>query len=101
MMFDKHPIPMMTNSLIVHEVDFTIKETNFDLGKVLDYNHHYDLLEHMTYLFIYVVRTHGLVAKNANGTSDPIIFFCHHAFVHHLPCCSLVPLLYAYGINLP
>jgi len=75
MMFDKHPIPMMTNSLIVHEIDFTIKETNLDIGKVVDYNHLYDLLEHMTYLFICVVKTHGLVAKDANGTSDLISFF--------------------------
>jgi hypothetical protein len=75
MMFDKHSIPMMFNSLTIHGVDFTIKETNLDLGKVFDYNHHYDLMEHMTYLFIRVMRTCGLATKDANGISDPISFF--------------------------
>jgi hypothetical protein len=102
MMLDKHSIPMMPNSLTIHEADFTIKETNLDLGKVVDYNHHYDIVEHMTYLFIHVVRTCGLATKDANGINDPIsFFFGHPAFVHHLPCCSLVPSLYAYGISLP
>jgi hypothetical protein len=56
----------------------------------------------MTYLFIRVVKAYGLVAKDANGINDFIsLFFCHLAFVHHLPCCSLVPSLYAYNINLP
>ncbi len=75
MMPDKQPIPMMPSSLTVHEADFTVKETNPDLGKAVDYNHHYDLVEHMTYLFIRVVRARGLAAKDANGTSDPVSLF--------------------------
>ncbi len=75
MMPDKQPIPMMPSSLTVHEADFTVKETNPDLGKAVDYNHHYDLVEHMTYLFIRVVRARGLAAKDVNGTSDPVSLF--------------------------
>jgi hypothetical protein len=75
MMPDKQPIPMMPSSLTVHEADFTVKETNPDLGKAVDYNHHYDLVEHMTYLFVRVVRARGLAAKDANGTSDPVSLF--------------------------
>jgi hypothetical protein len=80
MMFDKHSIPMMPNLLIIHEVDFTVKETNLDLGKAVDYNHHYDIVECMTYLFICVVRACGLAAKDANGTSDPISLFLSSCF---------------------
>jgi hypothetical protein len=81
---NKQLIPMMPSSLIVHEVDFIVKETNLDLGKVVDYNHHYDLVEHMTYLFIHVVKTCGLATKDLNGTNDLVRFFCHPTFVHHL-----------------
>jgi hypothetical protein len=101
MMHDKQLIPMMPNSLTIHEADFIIKETNPDLGKIVDYNHHYNLMEHMTYLFIHLVKACGFVAKDSNGTNDLVSFFGHLAFVHHLPCYSLVPSLYAYGINLP
>ncbi len=74
----------MPSSLTIHEVDFTIKKTKLGLGKVVDYNHHYDLMEHMTYVFINVVRAHGLVVKDANGIDESCkSFFCHHAFVHH------------------
>jgi hypothetical protein len=98
---NKQLIPMMPSSLIVHEVDFIVKETNPDFGKVVDYNHHYDHVEHMTYLFVHVVKTCGLATKDLNGSSNLVRFFCHPTFVHHLPCCSLVASLYAYGINLP
>ncbi len=87
MMFDKHSIPMMPNLLIVHEVDFTIKEINIDLGKFVDYNHHYDLMEHMTYI-IHVVRAHGLVIKDANGTNDHVSLFWSSYF------CSSSSLLF-------
>ncbi len=66
---------MMPSSLIVHEVGFIVKETNHDLGKVIDYNHHYDLMEHMAYLFIHVLKTCSLATKDANGTNDPINLF--------------------------
>jgi hypothetical protein len=92
---------MMPSSLTIHEVDFIIEETNLDLGKAVDNNHHYDFMEHMTYLFIHVVKACGLAAKDSNGTNDLVSFFCHPTFVHHLPCCLFVPSLYAYGINLP
>jgi hypothetical protein len=101
MMLDKQLIPMMPNLLTIHEADFIVKETNPDLGKAVDYKHHYDLVEHMTYLFIHVVKACGLATKDSNGISALVNLFCHPGFVHHLPCCSLVPSLYAYGINLP
>jgi hypothetical protein len=75
MMLDKHSILMMPNLLTIHEVDFTVRETNLDLGKVVHYNHHYHLMEHMTYLFLCVVRTCGLATKDANGTSDLVSLF--------------------------
>ncbi len=90
----------MPNSLTIHEVDFIVKETNPDLGKTINDNHHYDIVEHMTYLFIHVVKTCGFATKDSNGISDFVSLFCHLVFVHHLPYCSLVPSLYAYGINL-
>ncbi len=58
--------------LTVPETDFTIKETNPDLGKAVDYNHHYGLVEQMTFLFIRVVKARGLAAKDAERTSDPV-----------------------------
>ncbi len=87
MMFDKHSIPMMPNSLIVHEVDFTIKKTNIDLGRFVDYDHHYDLVEHMTYI-IHVVRACGLVTKDANGTNEHVSLFWSSYF------CSSSSLLF-------
>ncbi len=69
---DKQPMPMRPNMLTVPEADFTVKETNPDLGKAVDYNHHYDLVEHMTYLFIRIVKARGLAAKDADGSSDPV-----------------------------
>ncbi|CAK9266232.1 unnamed protein product [Sphagnum jensenii] len=59
--------------LTVPETDFTIKETNPDLGKAVDYNHHYGLVEQMTFLFIRVVKARGLAAKDAERTSDPYV----------------------------
>lgn len=69
------PMPMRPlrplSTLTVPEGEFAVKETNPDLGKAVDYNHHYDLVEHMSYLFIRVVRARGLAPKVANGSSDP------------------------------
>lgn len=69
---DKQPLPMKPNQLTVPEADFTVKETNPDLGKAVDYNRHFDLVEHMTYLFVRVVKSRGLAPKDANGSSDPV-----------------------------
>ncbi|CAK9210321.1 unnamed protein product [Sphagnum troendelagicum] len=72
---DMQPMPMRPlrplSTLTVPEGEFAVKETNPDLGKAVDYNHHYDLVEHMSYLFIRVVRARGLAPKDANGSSDP------------------------------
>ncbi len=92
MMPNKQLIPMMPNSLIIHEIDFIIKETNFSLGKVVDYNYHYDFMEHMTYLFIHVVKAHCLAAKDANGTSDHVSLFSSSCF------CSSSNLLFISAI---
>jgi hypothetical protein len=79
---------MMPNLLTVHEVDFIVKETNLNLGKAVDYNHHYDLMEHMTYLFIHVVKACGLATKDANVISDHVSFFLSSCF------CSSPSLLF-------
>jgi hypothetical protein len=73
--------------LTVPETDFTIKETNPDLGKAVDYNHHYDLVEQMTFLFIRVVKARGLAAKDAERTSDPVSLFLglHACMQQQLP----------------
>jgi hypothetical protein len=89
------PMPMRPplrppSRLTVPEGEFAVKETNPDLGKAVDYNHHYDLVEHMSYLFIRVVRARGLAPKDANGSSGPVCvcLFCKHlpGFVFEIPC---------------
>jgi hypothetical protein len=54
------------------DTDFTVKETNPDLGKAVDLKTHFDLVEQMTYLFVRVVKARDLLAKDANGKSDPV-----------------------------
>jgi hypothetical protein len=69
---DKVPEGPRPNMITVPESDFTVKETNPDLGKAVDYKQHYDLVEEMTYLFIRVVRARNLMGKDNNGLSDPV-----------------------------
>lgn len=69
---DKMPEPSRPNRITVPEADFTVKETNPDLGKAVDYKQHYDLVEQMSYLFVRVVRARGLLGKDENGSSDPV-----------------------------
>jgi flagellar biosynthesis GTPase FlhF len=54
------------------EADFTVKETNPDLGKAVDYKTHYDLVEQMSYLFVRVVKARDLLPRDANLRSDPV-----------------------------
>jgi hypothetical protein len=54
------------------DTDFTVKETNPDLGKAVDLKTHFDLVEQMTYLFVRVVKARDLLARDANGKSDPV-----------------------------
>lgn len=70
---DKVPEGPRPNMITVPESDFTVKETNPDLGKAVDYKQHYDLVEEMTYLFIRVVRARNLMGKDNNGLSDPYV----------------------------
>lgn len=69
---DKVPEGLRPNMITVPEADFTVKETNPDLGKAVDYKQHYDLVEEMSYLFIRVVRARNLMGKDNNGLSDPV-----------------------------
>ena len=69
---DKVPEGPRPNLITVPEADFTVKETNPDLGKAVDYKQHYDLVEEMQYLFIRVVRARNLMGKDNNGLSDPV-----------------------------
>jgi hypothetical protein len=69
---DMQPGPPRPSLITVPEADFTVKETNPDLGKAVDYRQHFDLVEQMSYLFIRVVRARGLMGKDANGLSDPV-----------------------------
>ncbi|XP_024367662.1 FT-interacting protein 3 [Physcomitrium patens] len=70
---DQVPEGLRPNRITVPEADFTVKETNPDLGKAVDYKQHYDLVEEMTYLFIRVVRARNLMGKDNNGLSDPYV----------------------------
>jgi len=69
---DMQPGPPRPSLITVPAADFTVKETNPDLGKAVDYRQHFDLVEQMSYLFIRVVRARGLMGKDANGLSDPV-----------------------------
>jgi hypothetical protein len=69
---DKVPEGPRPSLITVPEADFTVKETNPDLGKAVDYKQHFDLVEQMTYLFVRVVRARGLMGKDANNLSDPV-----------------------------
>jgi hypothetical protein len=69
---DQQPGPLRPNALTVPETDFTVKDTNPDLGKAVDYNPHFDLVEQMTYLYVRVVRARNLLGKDQNGFSDPV-----------------------------
>lgn len=62
--------------IIVFEVDFIVKEMNFDLGKVVDYRQYFDLVEQMFYFFICVVRVWGFMGKDVNGLSDFVSVLC-------------------------
>lgn len=74
---DQVPEGLRPNRITVPEADFTVKETNPDLGKAVDYKQHYDLVEEMTYLFIRVVRARNLMGKDNNGLSDPVSLSDH------------------------
>ena len=69
---DRQPDASRPNLITVPEMDFTVKDTNPDLGKAVDYKQHYDLVEQMTYLFVRVVRARDLLGKDENGFSDPV-----------------------------
>ncbi|KAG0576152.1 hypothetical protein KC19_5G059000 [Ceratodon purpureus] len=70
---DKQPDSLRPNVMTVPETDFTVKNTNPDLGKAVDYNQHFDLVEQMTYLFVRVLRARDLLGKDQNGLSDPYV----------------------------
>jgi hypothetical protein len=69
---DRVPEGPRPNLITVPEADFTVKETNPDLGKAVDYKQHYDLVEETSYLFIRVVRARNLIGKENNGLRDPV-----------------------------
>lgn len=71
---DKQPEGPRPGLITVPDADFTVKETNPDLGKAVDYKQHYDLVEEMSYLFVRVVRARNLMGKDENGSSDPVRF---------------------------
>lgn len=70
---DRVPEGPRANMITVPPADFTVKETNPDLGKAVDYKQHYDLVEEMSYLFVRVVRARNLMGKDNNGLSDPYV----------------------------
>lgn len=70
---DNQPQMPRPSLITVPETDFTVKETNPDLGKAVDYRQHFDLVEQMSYLFVRVVRARGLMGKDTNGLSDPYV----------------------------
>lgn len=74
---DQQPGSLRPNLLTVPETDFTVKETNPDLGKAVDYKEHFDLVEQMTYLFVRVVRARDLLGKDQGGFSDPVSLVDH------------------------
>lgn len=69
---DRVPEGPRPNLITVPEADFTVKETNPDLGRAVDYKQHYDLVEEMSYLFVRVARARNLMGKDQNGLSDPV-----------------------------
>lgn len=79
---DNQPQMPRPSLITVPEADFTVKETNPDLGKAVDYRQHFDLVEQMSYLFIRVVRARGLMGKDANGLSDPVSVPCQGVTPH-------------------
>lgn len=79
---DRQPEGLRPNVLTVPETDFTVKETNPDLGKAVDYRQHFDLVEQMSYLFVRVVRARDLLGKDANGFSDPVSLFGYLVFAY-------------------
>ncbi len=85
---DKQPEAPRPNLITVPEADFTVKETNPDLGKAIDYKQHYDLVEQMTYLFVRVVRAQGLMGKDEEGKSDPVSnWHLSSSFIHASILC--------------
>lgn len=70
---DRVPEGPRPNLITVPEADFTVKETNPDLGRAVDYKQHYDLVEEMSYLFVRVARARNLMGKDNNGLSDPYV----------------------------
>lgn len=98
---DRQPDASRPNMLTVPETDFTVKETNPDLGKAVDYNHHYDLVEQMAYLFVRVVRARELLGKDETGFSDPVCaphFYYESALVMKL-IVVMSPLLQSVGLS--
>lgn len=80
---DRVPEGPRPNLITVPEADFTVKETNPDLGRAVDYKQHYDLVEEMSYLFVRVARARNLMGKDNNGLSDPVslssmLLNCHY-----------------------
>lgn len=78
---DNQPQMPRPSLITVPETDFTVKETNPDLGKAVDYRQHFDLVEQMSYLFVRVVRARGLMGKDTNGLSDPVSCPCHMSLI--------------------
>ncbi|BBN13059.1 hypothetical protein MPTK1_6g00440 [Marchantia polymorpha subsp. ruderalis] len=62
------------NLSTVAPAEFQIRDVvQRNLGAAVEYNHNYDLVEPMTYLYVRVVKARKLAAKDANGTSDPYV----------------------------
>ncbi|CAM6123992.1 unnamed protein product [Calypogeia fissa] len=73
----EQPPPKKEEAPNVHTVapnEFKVKDVvHKNIGTAMEYQHSYDLVEPMQYLYVKVVRARNLAAKDAGGTSDPYV----------------------------
>lgn len=67
----KEPPPPVVST--VTPAEFKVKDVvSKNIGTAMEYQHSYDLVEPMAYLYVKVVKARNLAAKDAGGTSDPV-----------------------------